>query len=171
MRPPRIEYPVPGNDEPLISVVTDKEASGFDATIFYKHNKSENVTYGDYRNQLMRTLYTGMLNNRLQEIAQKPDSPFLYAGAGYGSFIGRSVDVYTLSWQQRKIRSGKAWTLFLPKMKGFSKFGFTPTELEREKKDLLTSYEQMAKEADKTESSSYADEYIRNFLTRECIPG
>jgi zinc protease len=32
----RIEYPVPDNVEPLISVVTDKEASGFDATIFFQ---------------------------------------------------------------------------------------------------------------------------------------
>ena len=50
-------------------------------------------------------------------------------------------------------------------------FGFTATELEREKKDILSMYENMAKESDKTESGSYADEYIRNFLTRECIPG
>ena len=54
--PQRVEFPVPGNSEPLISVVTDKEASGFDATVFFKHPKSDNVTFGDYRNQLMRTL-------------------------------------------------------------------------------------------------------------------
>ncbi len=169
--PRRIEYPVPGNTEPLISVVTDKEASGFDATIFYKHKKSEDVTYRDYRNQLMRTLYTGMLNNRLQEIAHKQDSPFLYAGAGYGSFIGRSVDAYTLSVAAKENRIGESLDIVLTENERVHQFGFTPTELEREKMDLLTSYEQMAKEADKTESSSYADEYIRNFLTRECIPG
>ena len=50
--PQRVEFPVPANNEPLISVVTDKEASGFDATIFFKHPKSDNVTFGDYRNQL-----------------------------------------------------------------------------------------------------------------------
>ena len=42
-------------------------------------------------------------------------------------------------------------------------FGFTATELEREKKDILSMYEKMAKESDKTESGSYADEFVRNY--------
>jgi zinc protease len=36
---------------------------------------------------------------------------------------------------------------------------------------MLASYEKMAKEADKTESSSFADEFIRNYLEKEPIPG
>ena len=169
--PKRIEYPVPGNSEPLISVVTDKEASGFDASIFFKHPKSENVTYGDYKNQLMRTLYTGMLNNRLQEIAQKPDAPFLYAGSSYGSFIGRSNDVYSLSVGAKENQIEKSIDVVLTENERVRQFGFTATELEREKKDVLSGYEKMAKEADKTESRSYADEFVRNYLTKECIPG
>jgi zinc protease len=169
--PQRVEFPVPANREPLISIVTDKEASGFDATVFFKHPKSDNVTFGDYRNQLMRTLYTGMLNNRLQEIGQKPESPFLYAGAGYGSFIGRSVDVYSLSVGAKENQIENSIEVVLTENERVRQFGFTATELEREKKDILSMYESMAKESDKTESGSYADEYIRNFLTRECIPG
>jgi zinc protease len=169
--PRRIEYPVPGNIEPLISVVTDKEASGFDASIFFKHPKSENVTFGDYRNQLMRSLYTGMLNNRLQEIAQKPESPFLYAGASYGSFIGRGIDVYSLSTGAKENQIEKSLEVVLTENERVRRFGFTSTELEREKKDILSNYEKMAKESDKTESGSYADEFIRNYLEKECIPG
>jgi zinc protease len=169
--PQRDEFPVPGNSEPLISVVTDKEASGFDAEVYFKHPKSGNVTFGDYRNMIMRTLYTGMLNNRLQEIAQKPESPFLYAGAGYGSFYCRSVDVYSLSVGAKENQIENSLEVVLTENEKVRQFGFTPTELEREKKSLLSDYEKGAKEADKTESGSYADEYIRNFLTGECIPG
>jgi zinc protease len=169
--PSRVEFPVPGNSEPLISIVTDKEASGFDATVFFKHPKSENITFGDYRNQLIRTLYTGMLNNRLQEIAQKPESPFLYGSAGYGSFIGRSVDVYSLSVGAKENQINKSLEIVLTENERARQFGFTSTELEREKKDMLSNYEKMAKEADKTESRSYADEFIRNYLEKECIPG
>jgi zinc protease len=169
--PKRIEYPVPGNIDPLISVVTDKEATGFSASVFFKHPKADNVTFGDYRNQLIRTLYTGMLNNRLQEIAQKPESPFLYGGAGYGSFIGRSVDVYSLSVGAKENQIEKSLEVILTENERARQFGFTSTELEREKKDILSNYEKMAKEADKTESRSYADEFIRNYLDSECIPG
>jgi zinc protease len=167
----RLEYNVPDNDEPLISVVTDKEASGYNATIFYKHPKSDNVTYTDYRNQLMRSLYTGMLNNRLQEIAHKPESPFLYAGADYGPFVSRSLDVYSLFAAAKENQIEKSIEVILIENERVHQFGFTSTELEREKKDLLSMYEKLAKESDKTESESYAEEFIRNYLTQECIPG
>jgi zinc protease len=169
--PLRVEYPVPGNTEPLISIVTDKEASGFNATVFYKLPKSQSITFDDYRNTLIRNLFTGMLNNRLQEIAQKPESPYLYAYAGYGSFIGRSIDVYQLSVGAKENQIEKSLDVALTENERVRQFGFTSTELEREKKDILSNYEKMAKESDKTESRSYADEFIRNFLDRECIPG
>lgn len=168
---PRVEYPVPDNVEPLISVVTDKEASGFNAVIFFKHPKSDNITYTDYRNQLMRSLYTGILNNRLQEISQKPDAPFLYAGTSYGSFISRNPDVYALSVGAKENQIEKSLEVVLTENERVRQFGFTATELEREKKDILSSFEKMAKESDKTESRSYADEFVRNYLTQECIPG
>jgi zinc protease len=169
--PARVEFPIPGNKEPLISVVTDKEASGFSATIFFKHPKSDNVTFGDYRSQLLRTLYSGMLNNRLQEIAQKPESPYMYGYSGYGSFIGRSVDVYQLATGAKENQMEKSIEVILTENERVRQFGFTPTELEREKKNVLSNYEKMAKESDKTESRSYADEYVRNYLDKECIPG
>ena len=169
--PKRVEFPVPDNDEPLISVVTDKEASGYSASVFFKHPKSDNLTFNDYRNQLMRSLYTGMLNNRLQEIAQKPDAPFLGAGAEYGSFIGRTIDTYSLSVGAKENQIEKSLEVALTENERVRQFGFTSTELEREKKDVLASYEKMAKESDKTESRSYADEFVRNYLDQECIPG
>ena len=168
---PRIEFPIPGNAEPLISVVTDKEAPGFSAMILFKHPKSDNITYSDYRAQLMRSLFTGMLNNRLQEIGQKPESPFLYAGSGYGSFIGRSIDVYSLQFAAKENQIEKSIEVVLNENERVLQFGFTATELDRQKKDLLSMYENYAKESDKTESVSYADEFVRNYLDQECIPG
>ena len=167
----RVEFPIPGNTEPLISVVTDKEATGYSAMVFFKHPKSDNGTFGNYREQVMQMLYTGMLNNRLQEIAQKPESPFLYSGTGYGTFIGRSVDVYQLMVSAKEGQIEKSLEVVLTENERVRRFGFLSSELEREKKDILATYEKMAKEADKTESSSFADEFTRNYLDKEPIPG
>jgi zinc protease len=112
-----------------------------------------------------------MLNNRLQEITRKPEAPFLYAGAGYGSFIGRTIDVYSLSVSAKENQIEKSIEVLLTENERARQFGFTESELEREKKDLYTMYENGAKEADKTLSGDYADEYIRNYLTQETIPG
>ena len=167
----RVEFPVPDNVEPLISVVTDKEAPDYSAMIAFKHPKSDNITYKDYRDQLMRSLYTGMLNNRLQEIGQKPEAPYLNAGAGYGSFIGRTIDVYSLQVGAKENQIEKSLEVVLTENERVRKFGFTASELERQKKIILTQYENMAKESDKTQSAQYADEFVRNYLTQECIPG
>ncbi len=167
----RVEFPIPGNTDPLISVVTDKEAMDYSAIVFFKHPKSDKGLYGDYREQIMQSLYTGMLNKRLREIAQKPESPFLGSGTGYGSFIGRSVDAYQLMVSAKENQIEKSLEVVLTENERVRRFGFLASELEREKKDMLTMLEKMAKEADKTESSSYADEYTRNYLDKEPIPG
>ena len=167
----RVEYPVPGNVDPLVSVVTDKEASGFGIGLFFKHPHANSITYSDYRNTIIRLLFTDMLNNRFQEITQKPDAPFLYAGSGYGGFIGRTIDVYSLSAAAKENQIEKSLELLLSENERVRQFGFTSTELDREKKDVLSMYENIAKEADKTVSATFADEFVRNYLTRECIPG
>jgi zinc protease len=112
-----------------------------------------------------------MLNNRFQEITQKPDAPFLYAGSGYGAFIGRTIDVYSLSAAAKENQIEKSLELLLSENERVRQFGFTSTELDREKKDVLTMYDNIAREADKTVSATFADEFVRNYLTRECIPG
>jgi zinc protease len=167
----RQEYSVPENIEPLISVVTDKEASGYNSSIMFKQPKANSITYNDYRNNQIRSLYTSMLDNRLQEIGQKPDAPFMYAGSGYGSFIGRTIDVYSLYVGAKENQMEKSIEVVLTENEKVRQFGFTASELERAKKDVLTFYENIAKEADKTLSGDYADEYVRNFLVKECIPG
>jgi zinc protease len=167
----RVEYSVPENDQPLISVVTDKEASGFDIQIMFKHQKANSISYTDYRNQLMRTLYTNILSARFAELSQKPDAPFLFAGPGYGSFVGRSIDVYSLYAGAKENQMDKCIDVLLTENEKARQFGVTASELERGKKNILAMYEKLAKESDKTESGNFADEFIRNFLDKECIPG
>jgi len=168
----RVEYQVPDNIEPLVSVVTDKEATGYDAQIMFKQPKSNSITFADYRNTLMRNLYTGMLNNRLQEIAQKPDAPYIYAGSQFSSFlVGRSVDAYSLFVGAKENLIEKSIETLMLENERARQFGFTASELEREKKDTYSWYENGAKEAEKTQSGTYADEFIRNYLTQESIPG
>ena len=49
--------------------------------------------------------------------------------------------------------------------------GFTKGELQRYKLEMLSSYEKAFNERDKTESRSYAREYVSNFLEGESMPG
>ena len=51
-----------------------------------------------------------------------------------------------------------------------ARFGFTATELAREKDAMMRSYERSVTESPDRESTSRADEYTRNFLQAEALP-
>ena len=63
--------------------------------VLWKLPPSGTRTVGDLRTLMMRRLYNSMLNQRFSELAQKPDAPFLGAGAGGGNFV-RGSDYYSL---------------------------------------------------------------------------
>ena len=166
-----VDYDIPDNKEPLIAITTDKEATGSSVSIFYKHNKIKQKTIGDYRDFLVRNLFSEMLNKRFQEIADKSDCPFIYGYAGYGDFLAKTKDTYMLSAGPKDNMIDKSLQVLLQEDQKVLKFGFTQTELDRTKNDMQSMYEQMEKEIDKTESSSFIREYTSNFLTGESMPG
>lgn len=167
----RPDYPVPGNKEPLVAVATDKEATSASLQMMWKHKKAPTGTIGDYRQMLVRSLANMMIDARLDEISEKSSAPFLYAGAGYGGFIGRHTDAFMLVGAPKDNRIDQTAEMLLTEMKRVDEHGFLPTELERAKESLLESYRKMAKELNKTQSNNFADEYTNHFLEGEVIPG
>ncbi len=167
----RIEYGLPDNDKPLISIQTDVEATNNSLQFFYKHENMINEKIGDYRQNILNQLYNGMLNNRLREISQQPDAPFIYGYSYYGDFLARSNDAYASFGMMKENQIDEGFEVLLSESERVKRFGFTETELERQKEEVLSSYKKSAKEFDKTPSKSYAREYVSNFLTYESMPG
>ncbi|MEN9884347.1 MAG: hypothetical protein RLZZ420_1564, partial [Bacteroidota bacterium] len=78
---------VPPYSDNTAMVVTDKEATGFEFAINYPafaYKKASTV--GEYRKELLNSLYTSMLGSRLRELTQKENPPFVYAYAGFGGY-------------------------------------------------------------------------------------
>jgi zinc protease len=166
----RPEFTVPGHEETLISIVTDKEATSTQVQLFYKLGKKDVTTLADFRRSAVINLYTGMLNQRLDELRQSPQPPFVFGGVNYGSFV-RGMDMFYAFAQISEDGVDKGLKTLLQENERVRRFGFTPGELDRYKKEMLNSYEQAYKERDKTESENYADEYIRVYLEKEPTPG
>ena len=111
-----------------------------------------------------------MLNERFDEISRKPDAPFLNAGA-YGGDLTPTVDTFTLaaSVQDGKIERGLV--ALEVEANRVEQYGFGAGELDRARKWMLASYDRAFAERDKTESGSYVQEYVNNFLQGEPTPG
>ena len=168
---PRPEFDIPGNKEPLVAIATDKEATNASMMLFWKHKKAPQGTIGDYRASLVRNLVSGMLDDRYNELSEKATAPFIYAGGGYGGFLGRSCDAFIGSCAPKENRIEEATEAVLAEIFRAVQNGFTATELDRQKEEMLEHYRKMAKEANKTNSNNFAQEYTNNFLEGEVIPG
>lgn len=161
--PERKSFEVPEHEETFVSIVTDEEAPGIQIQLFYKHPPLPFKTKTDYKAYIIRTMYAGMLTQRLDEIRQKPDAPFIFAGTSYGNFV-RSMDYFSASGvvSPGKVNDG-IYSLIVENMR-VAKHGFTQPELDRVKRALLNSAERSFKEMDKTESRSIVGRYINHFL-------
>jgi zinc protease len=168
---PRPVIRVPDNKEPLIAIATDKELTSSQVAVVYKQPKEETRTVADYRRDLIAELYTSMLNARFNEIAQKPDAPFLGAGASKSGFVARTMGGFTLSAGVKEGGIERGLEAVLTETRRVDQFGYLPAELEREKQDLLRGYERAYAEREKTVSAAFVQEYIGNYLRDEPIPG
>ena len=166
----RKTFPVPNHKETLYTIATDVEATGTNISVYYKQDLGEEGTFGAYRQSLVENLYNGMLNNRLNELLQDPNPPFLGAFSSQGRFV-RSKKFYILGAVVEDAGVQRGLKAVLVEAERVKQHGFTQTELEREKVDMMRGMEQLFKERDKSESAGFAAEYIRNFLQGESVPG
>lgn len=163
-------YDVPSHKESLVATAKDKEASFTQIQIIYKKDKTEVSTVGDYKASLVQNVYDGMFNQRLSELTQLAEPPFMYAGAGYGDLV-RTKDAYSFFAIVPPNGVDQGITALLTENKRVLLHGFTESELDRYKKDMIAYYEKAYNERDKTESANYASEYISYFLEKVPAPG
>lgn len=169
---PRTYATVPARTQHDGIVVTDKEATNFTVELNYSTVKTQpELTIDDYRkSSIIKSLFTSMLNQRMNELAQSSNPPFSFAGGNFGSYA-RGHEAFNGFAVPGPKGPDTALMAMLSEIERIKKFGFTQSELERAKKQQLASIERSYNNRDKTESSVLVEEYIRNFLQQEPIPG
>lgn len=162
---------VPARKAAEAIVVTDKEAQNHILQIFSSYTPSKpDVTIEDYRQSIIQSLFGNMLGGRLQELTQKPNPPFVFGNSSLGGFV-RGYDVFSSFAVVGKGGVEPAVIAIVQENERARKFGFTAAEFDRAKKSVMRNIERAYNEREKTESGNYADEFIRNFLEKESIPG
>ena len=111
-----------------------------------------------------------MMNARLSELTLRADPPFVQAGTDRGIFV-RTKEAATLMALVTEQGIERGLEALVTESARAARFGFTAAELEREKRDTLRGYENAFAERDKEESADLAAEYIRNFISKEPLPG
>ena len=168
-----VDEPVPDNEEPIIVIDKDKEQQFNNVAIMFKHEATPREQKGDMM-YLLENFATGMmssmLNNRLSEAALEPDCPFLSAGASDGPYLlSKNAEAFTLSVSPKEGQTEAAVQAVVTEAVRAAQHGFTETEYERAKEQLMSILENSYNERDKTPNTSFAVQYCNNFLNNEPI--
>src|SRR5476649_2414119 len=118
-------------------VVTDKEAAANVAYIRYPimpHTDAN--TYGQYRHDLIESLYSAMLSQRMAELTQQANPPFIQGGSSMGQVV-QGYRSFSAGAVVGKGGAEPALTALVQEDERARQFGFTVSELERAKKTLL----------------------------------
>src|SRR4029079_1028573 len=124
-----------------------------------------------YRAIMTDQLFAQMLGDRLDELSQRADPPFLRAAAGRALFPApRTLDESIIQALVSNDGVSRGLEALVTELQRVSRFGFTATELDRAKQANMAASERVTQESPDRESSSRADEYTRNFLEDDALP-
>ena len=172
----RTRFEVADNAEPIVSICTDREETHYSLSVYFKHDVMPNEAKGDisywmkgYIDQLVATMY----NNRMEELTQKANPPFIFGYGYYGTFfISDTKDAWTsLAYAKDKDGIDEAMNAIVAENKRMQQYGFTASEFERAKADLQKRIENQYDERDKQETNRYFYPILNHFLTNEPLMG
>ena len=171
-RAERVYYPVADNDSMIVSIQTDKEQPIVLAHLYMKRDAtpdSEKNTVGYLRGTYVDDLIRYMLNDRLSEIRQQPDAPFMSATGRAGTFfVSRTKDAFSisLSCKQDNILGGLISAVGAAERA--RQHGFTQGELDRAKRLVMAATERQYNERNDRRNSYFVNRCVNNFL--DCEP-
>lgn len=163
--------PIAKRTKPDAMVLTDDEATNSVLQVFNYITPAKKIkTWADYRESVKREMINSLINERLQELTQKENPPFVYGYTGTDQFI-RGYDAFISAAVLGDNTTDEAINALLAESERARKFGFLQTELDRTKADMLNEVEKAFHEKDKSQSSAIVQNYLNNFLEGSPIPG
>ena len=166
-------YSVNDNVEPIVAIVRDKEAQYTRIEMEFKKDQFPAQLRGtnvDYLQTIANELVCDMFNNRLSELAMKPEATFVGAGSYYGELV-KEKDAFVAVYLAKQGQEVDAYKSLLTQLEKMRRYGFTHAELDRVKKETLAAYEKSYNERNTVRNIMHAQEYIRHYLDGDPIPG
>ena len=166
--------PVPDNAEAIYVIDKDKEQRTNEVMIMMKHEVFPDSLKGTITYMLSDYLKDAcilMLNDRLKEYAEKPESPFLSARAADGRYILSSTkDAFEIDLSPKDGQIEAAVTAALTEARRAAEFGFTATEYNRFKQNYTSQLEKQYSNKDKRYNSQFVNQCVQNFLNNTPMP-
>ena len=168
----RTIFPIADNAEPIVAIASDPEVTSTSLQIFYKHDVTPDAlkqTPDYWMSQYVLNLISQMQINRLKELTQKPNPPFIGGYSYFGNYYLAPTKAAWTSYAVPKDINGieEALTTLVTENNRMKQFGFTASEYERAKADFMKRVESAYNERNNTENEKYFDACLEHFLHNE----
>lgn len=166
-------YELGNNVEPIIAIVTDKEAQNTRIDLEYKKAPIPAPFKGtivDAMQQYAHQLLSSIMRYRFDEITNKAESPLMASLVTYGSLV-KSSDAYRMIGIAKDGQAQAALNTLFLEGERLKRFGVTESELERAKAELMKWYEKTYNERNNRKNIDLTEEYIEHYLNGAIIPG
>jgi major membrane immunogen (membrane-anchored lipoprotein) len=119
----------------------------------------------------MKDAAIGMLNDRMAELAQKPDCPFLQASSSYGKYLfSKTKDAFSVDALPKEGQTEAAMKAAFIEARRAAEFGFTATEYKRYQQNFLSQLDKQFSNKDKRYNNQFCRQYVNHYLENEPIP-
>ena len=171
---PVVAEEVPDNNEPIIVVDKDKEMRFSIVELFFKTDPIPDEIKGNMQYLIIdyvKDAAIGMLNDRLSELAQKPDCPYLQGSASYSQYLlSKTKDAFGIDALPKEGQTEAALKAVYTEALRAAQFGFTATEYQRYKQNYLSQLEKAYSNKDKRYNSQFVRSYVQHYLENDPIP-
>lgn len=161
---------IKSNKAPLVSIYSDKEQTATTLQIAYKKVAENQATLGYLKHTFMHTILSTMMQERINLLLNQQNTTLQMAGIHYGLAFGKTAQA-NLYLVPKGNDLMQGYQDFLKAFFQAEQNGFSAGEYDRAKKNILSSLETAYKNKDKTESATFVNEYVRNFINNEFISG
>lgn len=157
--------PFAARKESVGLVLTDKEQTINLLQIFNYVEPAKPIdTWAAYRETIVESLFNTLINQRLSELSQQADAPFLFGSTSFQNFIrGYRSFISIAAIGDKAVKT--AIDALVNTTETVRKFGFLSTEFERSKSNLMNQTFNAYNDKDKTESARLVQEYVNHYLT------
>lgn len=162
---------VPNNEAPIVGIVTDPELTSTSVSLYIKREPMPR----EYRKtpdflalDLVSDYLMVIANERLSDIAQKPNAPFTSADM----YCGGMVNTMDITAAQAEVREGEAlqaFTALYTEVEKIARFGFTDSEFERAKAEITRQVQKNYDSREDRRNNAFMWKFINNYVKNEPI--
>ena len=168
-------YPVPDNEEAIYVIDKDKEQQQCVLEFMFKHEAfplgEMRGTVGYLVQNYATNIICSVINERLEDLSQKADCPFIGAGCNDGKYIlAKTCDAFTVYLVPKPGQDAAAVQAVMTEIARVRQHGFNAAEIQRAVDEYMSGLEKIYDNRDKQKNSFYCPQYVRHFLEGDAIP-